>query len=83
MSLGGSLGMAFVMFYTAWIAETLSLGGWPMAFYSLGVVEAVLPIIFFFFITKSPHNCRFVGEYEKKLIAMENVGISETKDKVS
>lgn len=53
-----------------------------MAFYSVAVFEAILPVIFFLFITKTAQENRFVSQYEKRLISRENAGIASNKSKV-
>lgn len=68
---------------TAWMSENESLGGWPMGFFTIGVIEATVPVLFFFFITASPQDSRFVSEYEKRYIAKENSGSVGSKSDVS
>lgn len=66
---GSNLGIAIVLPYTAWLSRINLLGGWPAAFYFLGIATFVFSIVLYLTISSSPEQSRFCEEKERKYLS--------------
>ena len=58
----------------AFIIGSESLGGWPSVFYSLGAFILILSTAWFFVVSDSPKQHRYISEDEKNYIEMSASG---------
>ena len=58
----------------AFIIGSESLGGWPSVFYSLGAFILILSTVWFFVVSDSPKQHRYISEEEKNYIEMSASG---------
>uniref|UniRef100_T1JWQ3 Major facilitator superfamily (MFS) profile domain-containing protein n=2 Tax=Tetranychus urticae TaxID=32264 RepID=T1JWQ3_TETUR len=82
MTVGTNVGVAFVMPITAWLCNNGFAGGWPSAFYCMGLANLVFTILYFTTITANPDKSPFVSEEEKKFISANVIKIPKRKVKV-
>ncbi|XP_025017807.1 putative inorganic phosphate cotransporter [Tetranychus urticae] len=69
MQAGSNIGIALVMPLTAIMCESITLGGWSSAFYFIGLINLILPIIWIKTVTTDPSDHPWISEAEKQLLA--------------
>lgn len=63
---GCDLGSALTSIFTAWISARGIWGGWPAAFYTMGMFNLVFGLVWMAMVTRDPFSNRFVSDYEKR-----------------
>ncbi|XP_025017587.1 uncharacterized transporter slc-17.2 isoform X2 [Tetranychus urticae] len=79
MAAGSDVGSAIVMSVTAWISTLGLWGGWPAAFYLVGLCNLIFLLAWIFTVTVEPQTNKFVSEYEKNQLASITTGKSTKK----
>uniref|UniRef100_T1KRX7 Major facilitator superfamily (MFS) profile domain-containing protein n=1 Tax=Tetranychus urticae TaxID=32264 RepID=T1KRX7_TETUR len=83
MAAGSDAGSAIVLPLTAWISTQSLCGGWPAAFYLVGLINLIFVLTWVFTVTVDPQSNKFVSEYEKHQLIVIKVGKSTKKQKKS
>ncbi|XP_015781181.1 sialin-like [Tetranychus urticae] len=79
LNVGGNIGSAAAMPYTAWLCNQDLLGGWPLVFYSLGAINLIIPFLWLTTITETPNNHPFISKYEIDYIDKANSNVGKVK----
>lgn len=76
---GSNLGTAAIMPITAWFCKQTLLGGWPLAFYFTGIINLIIPIVWYFTVTPTPCTHKYISEYEKRHLEHANAHVGQIK----
>lgn len=68
----------------AWLCRLRhALGGWPLIFYTSAAMGAIWCILWVFFATNEPSQCRRISEEEKEYISSKLQSQKQTEKKVN
>lgn len=67
---GSDFGTALTSVFAAWISTRGIWGGWPAAFYFMGIINLVFGLIWATMITRDPFSNRFVSDHEKQQLSL-------------
>ncbi|XP_015783026.1 sialin-like [Tetranychus urticae] len=69
MTFAYNLGTAIVMPVTAWLCINGFAGGWPSAFYCMGIANLIYIALLYLTVSSNPNDSRLISETEKTLIS--------------
>lgn len=81
MTFAYNLGTAVVMPVTAWLCINGFAGGWPSAFYCMGIANLIYIALLYFTVSSNPNESRLISEAEKTFISSHV--LQKPKKKVS
>ena len=76
-SAGSQIGNVVALPLGGWLCLNGFAGGWPSIFYVIGMIGIVWAVMWFFLISNTPNEHRFISKEEKDYI------VNATKDSVS
>uniref|UniRef100_A0A7E4VPW0 Sialin n=1 Tax=Panagrellus redivivus TaxID=6233 RepID=A0A7E4VPW0_PANRE len=77
---GAQIGNVVVMPMSGLLCKHGPFGGWPSIFYVLGFVALVWCVLWFWFVSDTPHTHKRIKEHERKYI-VDSLGKSHSKEK--